>query len=562
MSTSRKCKALWNILSQKGLKSNIVSWFASHPAEPINGAIVTDRYVAAISDKQASIPKGTFHPRSVAEPLADLLVTPPQLGPDALLPFVPRAAEIDQEKDDRLVKVAALVSRAASVQAAACWLMQHEPWDLTAVYFSAIDEFGHYFMPYHPPRLEGVSEDDARIYGQVMTGCYRFHDMMLEALLTIAGEDTTVVLVSDHGFLNDENRPGPDAWKNPERWHRSFGVACVRGPGIRKGETLYGATLLDVTPTILSMLGLPIGGDMDGRPWLEVYENPLKATKIPTWETITEGDAGMHAEDLREDPAASAAAVRRLVELGYIDAPSDDVEETVRKTERGQKTNLAVALSSSRRAADAIPLWRELARAHPEPEGYLIQLALALLGQDDAAGAREALDQLAEASAHSPFVLLLRASIALKEDRADEAVALTRRATTAAPHEPSILNRAADVHLRLERWEEAGELLRRSVQLTEENALAHDGLAQVHIAGGQPEVAIEHALTAVGLMHFFPAAHYHLGVALQRVGKNFEAVAALNTCRSMGYKPDQVAARFAEIYRGPEDSPGETPPDA
>ena len=31
-STSRKCKAIWNILSQSGLKSNIVGWYATHPA--------------------------------------------------------------------------------------------------------------------------------------------------------------------------------------------------------------------------------------------------------------------------------------------------------------------------------------------------------------------------------------------------------------------------------------------------------------------------------------------------------------------------------------------------
>src|ERR1700722_13619278 len=38
-STSRKCKAIWNILTQNELKSNIVGWFASSPAEPINGVV-------------------------------------------------------------------------------------------------------------------------------------------------------------------------------------------------------------------------------------------------------------------------------------------------------------------------------------------------------------------------------------------------------------------------------------------------------------------------------------------------------------------------------------------
>src|SRR5678815_2333056 len=43
-STSRKCKAIWNILSQNGLKSNVLGWYASHPAEPINGCCVSNQY--------------------------------------------------------------------------------------------------------------------------------------------------------------------------------------------------------------------------------------------------------------------------------------------------------------------------------------------------------------------------------------------------------------------------------------------------------------------------------------------------------------------------------------
>src|SRR5262245_27031557 len=41
-STSRKTKAIWNILSQNGLKTHVIGWFASHPAEPINGVCVTN----------------------------------------------------------------------------------------------------------------------------------------------------------------------------------------------------------------------------------------------------------------------------------------------------------------------------------------------------------------------------------------------------------------------------------------------------------------------------------------------------------------------------------------
>ena len=39
---SRKSRALWNIFHNQGLKSNVVGWWPSFPAEPINGNIVSD----------------------------------------------------------------------------------------------------------------------------------------------------------------------------------------------------------------------------------------------------------------------------------------------------------------------------------------------------------------------------------------------------------------------------------------------------------------------------------------------------------------------------------------
>src|SRR5438477_5928489 len=41
---SRKCKAIWNILNQHGLRSTVIGWWPSHPAEPLNGVTVSDHY--------------------------------------------------------------------------------------------------------------------------------------------------------------------------------------------------------------------------------------------------------------------------------------------------------------------------------------------------------------------------------------------------------------------------------------------------------------------------------------------------------------------------------------
>ena len=41
---SRKSRALWNIFHNQDLKSNLIGWWPSFPAEPINGVVVSDAF--------------------------------------------------------------------------------------------------------------------------------------------------------------------------------------------------------------------------------------------------------------------------------------------------------------------------------------------------------------------------------------------------------------------------------------------------------------------------------------------------------------------------------------
>lgn len=56
-------------------------------------------------------------------------------------------------------------------------------------------------MKYHPPREDHVSEEDFRLYKDVtLSQRDIYHDMMLARILEFAGDDVTVILMSDHGF--------------------------------------------------------------------------------------------------------------------------------------------------------------------------------------------------------------------------------------------------------------------------------------------------------------------------------------------------------------------------
>ncbi len=51
--TSRKVKAMWNIFNQHGMKSHVIGWWPSHPAEPINGTMISNLYPVSYTHLRA-----------------------------------------------------------------------------------------------------------------------------------------------------------------------------------------------------------------------------------------------------------------------------------------------------------------------------------------------------------------------------------------------------------------------------------------------------------------------------------------------------------------------------
>ncbi len=554
-STSRKCKAIWNILSQNGLKSNVVNWFASFPAEPINGCVITDRYCMqpTLRPRYRGQRPGMIHPDRLGPALIDLIVEPSLLG-EVITSFVPRAAEIDQEKDDRLEKLAKLIAKMSTIQAAAMHTMVSEPWDFMAVYFDAIDHFGHTFMPYHPPAVEGINPKDAELYGQCVTGAYRFQDMMLGAMMQAAGEDTTVILVSDHGFHSQGLRPGTDGYDNPISWHRPFGVAAAAGPGIKQNDRLYGATLLDITPTILALLGLPIGSDMEGRPWLELFDKPIEAEKRISWETFDEGDPGLHPEDVRSDPAAEAESIRQLVELGYIEKPGDDVEKTVKQTLRSQKLYRATSLAYGPRKDEAVDAWRELIDQCDKVEDAefrehcCVELALCFASMGRYEDCKQILNELPQKRLERPLGQMLYAQICVSDGKPQEALHCLERAGELSDNSQG-LTTIGSAMLSLNRLDEADDAFAHALELDEERAHAWQGRARVALKRKQYDQAIDFALRAVGLTHQLAISHYVLGAALAHMDRQDEAILALETAVHVAPGMQRAKRLLASLYR-------------
>ena len=531
LGTSRKVKALWNILGQEGLRSNVVGWWPSHPAEPIRGAMVSNFFQTANAPANEAWvpPPGTVHPPELEETLLGLRVHPGELTGNHLGPFIPDIGRVNLKEDRRPLSVVRAIADSASVHAAATYLMETTEWDLTAVYYDAIDHLGHGFMRYHPPQMASVSDEDYERYRGVVEAGYRFHDMMLEQLLTLAGDDATVVLLSDHGFHSDHLRPAVVPRHVPAgaaAEHRSFGVLCMAGPGIRRDERVNGAGLLSIAPTVLTLLGLPVGEDMPAAPLVQAFEEPPAFETIPSWEDRP-GDDGRHPAGAVADPWSQHEAVRQLVELGYLDAESVG-RGGAEAAARDSAFNLGRVYASTDRPDEAIPLFEEVyAQDSPHRDYYALALARAYSDVGRTDDARRVAEESDEAGSRFPTALaLLRSDLAADAGRVHESLDLLDAVPTAALDSAEVRMRRADLLLRLDRPADALDEFHAVLALDPDNARAYHGVAMTSIALRRYQEAADAALGAVSRLYYFPEAHFHLGVAMLRLGWADRAEAA------------------------------------
>ena len=401
-------------------------------------------------------------------------------------------------------------------------LIEHEPWDLTAVYFDAIDHFCHGFMYYHPPQMKNVRDEDFDIYKDVIKGAYQFHDMILQRLMQLAGEDTTIVLCSDHGFQSGHLRPygTPAEPAGPAAWHRDLGIIVMAGPGIKKDERIYGANIIDITPTILYQLGLPIGEDMDGRVLIDAFADPVPPATIESWEQV-EGECGMHAGELEEEELTeeqSKSLLKQFVALGYIEDPGDDLERATRNCQLELDYNLARVFLSTNRYDRATDVLTELVRQMPWEDRYWKNLAHCYFELGYIRQAKQIMESLyldAETPPLFARVFISKCCYELGElvearEHLDIALALN-------PKQPIIYIMAGRIQIKNNELVAAGDTFKRALNIDDENAHAWLGLADVNLRLNRYESAADAALSALVVLYRLERAHWILGVAMTKM---------------------------------------------
>jgi hypothetical protein len=184
------------------------------------------------------------------------------------------------------------------------------------VYTHEPDTVQHLFWKWYQPWFFlGVKEADVREKGDRIPAMQRGFDAFLGKLLQRLEPNTVLIVASDHGHAPTilhhdfftQHRHGPP------------GIILMTGGPVKPGTVIQGAHILDLYPTMLYLLGLPVPADVTGKVLLDaldpefVRRHPVRT--IPTYETLgpAEGLPGG-----RRESGQNERELDKLRSLGYL----------------------------------------------------------------------------------------------------------------------------------------------------------------------------------------------------------------------------------------------------
>jgi hypothetical protein len=269
-----RARPLWAILGAQQLSSGVVSWPVTSPAPPMRGFLITDRFARSMPSgrRQDDVDLGS---PEAAVLRARAIVRGPLGAPAGTLERPPWAG-------DAYTREVALQLRD-----------EYRP-RLLVLRNEGIDRAGHLFLRYARPReFGGVSEEERRQYGGVLDRHYAFLDAEVSELLATLGPEDLLLVVSGFGMepVSVAKRMLARILSQPDvsGTHEGApdGFLLAYGASVRAGRVRLGR-LVDVTPTILYFLGLPVARDMDGDARTDVFTRTFTSSRpityIPSYE--------------------------------------------------------------------------------------------------------------------------------------------------------------------------------------------------------------------------------------------------------------------------------------
>jgi Flp pilus assembly protein TadD/predicted AlkP superfamily phosphohydrolase/phosphomutase len=548
-SNIRRTKALWNILSDAEMKVTFIDWMASWPAEAVNGVVVSDRlaYHAFDPSPDHYVDSRKTYPEELWGTLAPLTVQDRDVTYEEVERFLNvQPAEFDDHVGGRYdpsdpIQNFRLVHATTETYRRVGLKLAERPSRLYGIYFELLDAVSHLFVRHMPPAMDGIPAEDALKFGGTVEEIYRYQDEIIGDFLSHCDDQTTVIVLSDHGF-----RSGPQRLRSDSRihglggaaaeWHRLHGVFVMQGPHTRQGAVLEQASVLDVTPTVLYLLGLPIASDMDGRVLTEAFEPEFvenhPVLQIPSYET---GEAREP-----EAPIASPddeALRERLAALGYVE-----------KDGANTHNNLAQSYLERGEFEKALVEYRRALEFEPDSPRLLSNLGMAYLRMESYEDAVEPLRRAVELKPDFEAALSNLAVAYTYLGQLDDAAEVMEKAIALEPGRAEYHDNLGVIYTRLGQEDKALERFRAAAALEPKFPQPYNNLGAIAMQNGNLVEARENFQRALGVSPMFFDARYNLGLLEQRAGNLPEAVSHLRQALEIRPRHTEAHNQLGEVY--------------
>lgn len=287
--TDLLARPIWSILSDRGASVGVIGWPLTHPAPVVNGFAVSDAFHRLPPTELSQDVSPALWPSSLLADALAALQVPAEPDPELLVTATgapPPVNDYDVRSDQAPIvadRVHLQLLRALEINAPR----------FMAVRFPGIDAVGHRFLRYADPAAFGdVSEAERARFGGVLNQYYGFLDALVGREMERLGPNDVLLVVS--GFGMEPLSPGKRVLeivagdpqisgtheRAPDGFVLAFGASVAPGRPNR-------ASVVDLAPTILYFLGLPVGRDMDGFARIDLFKPAFTGDKpvtyIPTY---------------------------------------------------------------------------------------------------------------------------------------------------------------------------------------------------------------------------------------------------------------------------------------
>ena len=391
-SEERRVRTFWNIASEAGMSCGITGWWATWPAEPINGYLISDA-VAWHSfgiNGRSNPAEGKTWPWDLVHRVDELMPDPAAIPDDLMTRMIHLPAErliaptSGTVYDNPISHLRQALATTRGYTDLTLAMMETERPRVMSIYYEGTDAITHLFSKFEVPRQPWISQADFDAYQDLLTEYWKWQDEILGELLARRGPNTTVIVLSDHGFRKGAERRKEDKFRveTADEDHMPDGLIILHGPNIKAGGRIEGADIYDVTPTILYILGLAAGRDMVGHPLTDAFTTESLRARPVEWVATYETSERRRGSAAAQDQQTGQDLKKMLRSLGYVAG----VEGGDGSTDDGytfeQIVNLATVYMGQGRADEAVEKLEEVLKEHPGNFEIRINLSQALYLND------------------------------------------------------------------------------------------------------------------------------------------------------------------------------------